>query len=412
MSAPAAGADLPDQRLVVLPDADPGPVAAAHRALRRGRPVLLVDDLRDGPAAGTGVVVGGVLVTAAELTGTASMAFLVRETSGVVCVAMTGSRLDELRVPPMDSDGPGASAFAVSVDARVGTTTGISAADRALTARVLADPATRPSDLLLPGHVLPLRVRAAGVLERARPAEAAVDLCRGAGLAPAAVLAAAVDGAGEPADRTTLTALAERHDLVLLAVSDVLADRRRREPSARRGAATALPTSHGRFQAVGYGSTAADRTAPASPGRDEHLALVRGDPATAVGPVLVGVHRECVLGDVFGSLRCGCAARLDAALAAIDAAGRGVLVYLRSGHAFARLAGGANPTGCGAPDERRDLVAADVLRDLGFGTGFGTGTGAVVLLSDDPAEAGRLARCGVAVTARRPLLGAAEADVV
>ncbi|WP_214402557.1 3,4-dihydroxy-2-butanone-4-phosphate synthase [Pseudonocardia lacus] len=398
MSAPA------EQRLVALPattpSAAPDPVAAAHRALREGRPVLLVDDLRDGPAAGAGVV-----VTAAELTDTRTMAFLVRETSGIVCVAMTGSRLDQLAVPPMGGDGtdPDASAFAVSVDLRAGTTTGISAADRALTVRALADPATGPADLLRPGHVLPLRVRDAGVLERARPAEAAVDLCRGAGLAPAAVLATAVDGAGELAGREQLLAMAERHGLALLAVSDVLADRRRREPPVRRGATTALPMPHGRFRAVGYGATA---QAPGSGSRhrDEHLALVRGDVAAGPGPVLVGVHRECALGDVFGSLRCGCAARLDAALASIDAAGRGVLVYLRTAHAFTRPAAGANPTGCGAPAEREDLVAAHILRDLGVGT--------ALVLSDDPAEPGRLAGCGLAVAGRRCLLGTAEADVV
>jgi 3,4-dihydroxy 2-butanone 4-phosphate synthase / GTP cyclohydrolase II len=342
------------------------------------------------------------------------MAFLVRESSGIVCVAMTGARLDELRVPPMDGDAadPGGSAFAVSVDLRVGITTGISAADRALTVRALADPATGPTDIVRPGHLLPLRVRDGGVLDRARPAEAAVDLCRGAGLAPAAVLAAAVDGAGELADPAALAALAERHDLVLLAVSEVLADRRRREPPVRPAATTALPTPHGRFRAVGYGPAAgaAAGPGPGPSGHDEHLALVRGDPAAGAGPVLVAVHRECVLGDVFGSLRCGCAARLAAALAAIDAAGRGVLVYLRSTHAFARPAArptaAANPTGCGAPDERRDAVAAHVLRDLGVGPA------GAVLLSDDPGEPARLTGCGLAVTGRRPLLGAAEADVV
>ncbi|MHA6627241.1 3,4-dihydroxy-2-butanone-4-phosphate synthase [Pseudonocardia sichuanensis] len=356
---------------------------AAAAELVAGRPVLVLDDCVDVPT--------GVLLVAAERVDARAMAFLVRESSGIVCVAMTGERLDALRVPPLAARdaGPATSAFGVAVDLKDGITTGISARDRALTARALADPATRPADLVRPGHVLPLRARDGGVLERARPAEAAVELCTSAGLAPAAALATAVDDAGEVAGPAALAALAERAALPVVRVSQVVAARRRAPPPLRAGGRATQPTAHGAFRALGYAGDGA-----------EHLALVRGDP-TGPAPVPVHVHTECVAGDVLGSLRCTCAARLDAALAAIDAAGRGVLVYLRT-----RAAPGVGPVhalrGCAVPGADTAALAAHVLRDLGVRS--------ALLLGEDPGDGAGLAASGITVAGHRPLLAAPAAD--
>lgn len=354
-------------------------VPAALEVLCAGRPVLLLDDLTPEQE--------GALVIAAATVDASTMAFLVRESSGVVCVAMTGDRLDELRIPPLVAHGADArsSAFAVSVDLREGISTGISARDRAMTARALGDPATGPGDLVRPGHVLPLRARNGGVLERPRAAEAAVDLCRLAGLAPAGALAAAANPDGTMARLPELTALAELHDLPLVRVSEVVTWRRRTESPVRAGATAVLPTSHGSFHATGYASDVDGA---------EHLALVRGDP-TADEPVLVRVHVECLTGDILGSLRCECSARLAAALAAIDRADCGVLVYVRGRdrpgvglmHAL---------RGCATTDERASAVAAHIVRDLGVR--------AAIVLADDPAEGVALAGCGLTVAGVRPVL--------
>jgi 3,4-dihydroxy 2-butanone 4-phosphate synthase/GTP cyclohydrolase II len=362
------------------------PVPAAVHALCRGGPVVLVDDL-------TPEQEGALLVAAAEVD-VPTMAFLVRESSGVVCVAMTGERLDELRLPPLVAHGAGerASAFAVSVDLRVGVTTGISARDRALTAQALADPATGPADLVRPGHVLPLRARGGGVLEQARSAEAAVDLCRLAGLPPAGVLAAVANSDGTIAALPDVTALAQRHDLPLVRVSELVAWRRRTESPVRAGGRAELPTVHGRFRAVGYAGEGA-----------EHIALVRGAVTDGAGPdggqepvpVYVHVHVECLTGDVLGSVRCSCAAQLDAALAAIDRAGRGVLVYLRGRHQPGSSLVHAL-RGCAARDDRDEAVAAHILHDVGVRS--------VVLLSDDPEEDVGLPPYGVSVTGVLPLV--------
>jgi 3,4-dihydroxy 2-butanone 4-phosphate synthase/GTP cyclohydrolase II len=361
-----------------VPDTPDDPVETAAQELAAGRPVLVEDDV-----AGEGAAV----VIAAERCNTRAVAFLVQVTSGLVCVAMTGTRLDELRIPPLATphSGPHPSAFAVSVDLRTGISTGISARDRALTVQALADAATRPADLVRPGHVLPVRVDMGGVLERPRPAEAAVELCATAGLAPAAAFATAVDAAGELVGPAGLAVFANEHRMALVQISQVVAWRRRREPPVRGGATITLPTVHGRFSAVGYGG--------------EHLALVRGDLSDLPGatPVLVRVHDECLAGDVLGSLRCRCAARLAASLSAIDQAGRGVLVYLRSRTALG--IGLVHPLrGCTVRDERAAAVAAHVLGDLGVRR--------ALLLTDDPTEAVDLRACGLDVAGHLPLLPA------
>ena len=268
-------------------DRDPS-TALVERALdelRRGRMVLVVDDEdRENE---------GDLIMAAEHATPAALAFLIRHTSGVVCVGLDGGRLDDLALPPMVArgDDPRGTAFTVSVDLKHGTTTGISAADRARTIRALADPGTRPDELSRPGHVFPLRARDGGVLRRPGHTESAVDLCRLAGLAPAGVLAEVTNDDGTMARRPDLELFAQRHGLVSLTVADLVRHRLRTEALVVREAVGRMPTAHGEFDAVAYRSTL-DGV--------EHVALVRG-PVAARPDVLVRVHSECLTGDVFGS---------------------------------------------------------------------------------------------------------------
>ena len=315
----------------------------AGQGLTGGRPVVLLDDA--GPHPGT-----GVLVVAAAAVDPATMAFVVRASSGVVGVALPGERLDALRVPPQvaGAAGPDATAFAVSVDLRRGITTGISARDRAATVRALADPALRPDDLVRPGHVLPVRARAGGLDERPRPAEAALALCEAAGVQRAAVLATLVGADGDAAGPVAATAFATGHGLTTLAVSD-LARPSGSRPPLRRSAPAVIPTRHGPFTAIAFDDGAA-----------EHLVLVRGNPGRGSA---VAVHEECLAADVLGSLRCGCAGRLDSALAALGRGGCGAVVLLRA----PRRGFAADPVGCTAG--RRppgDPTADRILADLGL----------------------------------------------
>lgn len=301
--------------------------------LGSGRPVVLLDDAGPGPAA-------GVLVAAAAAVDPATMAFVVRCGSGVVGVALPGERLDALRLPPQVTGGRGP-AFAVSVDLRRGVTTGISARDRAATVRALADPGLRPDDLVRPGHVLPVRARDGGLAERARPAEAALALCAAAGAAPAALLATLVAPDGDVAGPAATAAFAAGHGLAVATVSDLA----RTMTPLRRSVSAVLPTRHGRFTAVAFDD-----------GASEHLVLLRGEPGPGTA---VAVHEECLAADVLGSLRCGCAGRLDAALAAVDRAGHGAVVLLRApARGFAVCTPGLRSPGTGSIVDR-------ILADLG-----------------------------------------------
>jgi 3,4-dihydroxy 2-butanone 4-phosphate synthase/GTP cyclohydrolase II len=332
-------------------------VPGALAALRRGEPVLLT-------SAGE-----RHLVIAAERVTGATMAVLVRYSSGFVCVAVEAERLAALDIPLMAADDPGREAFAVSVDACAGLTTGISALERARTARALAHPSTTPQDLVRPGHVIPLQVRPGGVLERAAPPEAAADLCRLAGLLPAAVLAAVPEAELLPPE------------LADVSVIDVVGHRQRVESPVRRAGSTPLTTRHGHFHRHGY-VDAADGT--------EHLAVVAGavDGADAVP---VRVHVECPAGNLLGSLGCRCAGELDAALTAVREAGRGVVVYLR----------GHRPRCEGSPVAGAHRVAAHVLRDLGVGSAVVLGDG----LDGGPDDATGLDGFGVPVAGCAPLPG-------
>ncbi len=291
-------------------------IERAVEAVAQGEVVIVVDDEdRENE---------GDLIMAAQAATPEKMAFFLRHTSGVVCVALTGERLDALDLPPMVAENRDAhgTAFTVSVDLARGVTTGISAADRARTVAALADPATTAGDLVRPGHIFPLRSRPGGVLKRAGHTEAAVDLARLAGMEPAGVLCeiASADKT-EMACGPELRRLAAAHGLAMISVAQLARHRLRSERLVVAGAQARVPTRHGDFACHAWTSLI-DGT--------EHLALVRGEVGDGA-PVLVRVHSECLTGDVFGSARCDCGTQLDDALAAIAQEGRGVVVYLR-GH--------------------------------------------------------------------------------
>jgi 3,4-dihydroxy 2-butanone 4-phosphate synthase/GTP cyclohydrolase II len=352
----------------------------------------------------------GDLIMAAELVTPEALAFMIRHTSGLVCVGMTGERLDELDIPLMVQRGTEAqgTAFTVPVDLRAGTTTGISAADRAATVRALVDPAAAPGDFARPGHVFPLRARLSGVLRRPGHTEAAVDLATLAGLSPAGVLCELVRPDGEMARGEELARFAAEHGLAIITVDELIAYRRRREQLVLRRSAAALPTPYGPFTVHAYESMIDGI---------EHLAMVRGD-VSGADPVLVRVHSECLTGDVFGSGRCDCGAQLQLALANIAEAGRGVVVYLR-GHegrgiglaakveAYRLQDGGLDTVeanvALGLPVDDRDYgIGAQILDDLGVRT--------VRLMTNNPAKTEGLAGYGFEVTEQVPLIVEPTAD--
>ena len=281
--------------------------------IRRGHILLVVDDEdRENE---------GDLVMAADRVTPEAVNFMAKHGRGLICVPMTGERLDELKISMMVSDNtaPMGTAFTVTVDARRGVTTGTSAYDRAVTIRTLVDPHMRAEDLTRPGHILPLRAMAGGVLRRAGHTEAAVDLARLAGCYPAGVICEVLDDEGGMARLSQLTELAAGHGLRMITIKDLIEYRIRKEKMVRRVASTRLPTEFGDFTAIAY-DTSVDSRVP--------LALVMGEVA-GDEPVLVRVHSECLTGDVFHSRRCDCGSQLERALRIIQAEGRGVFVYMR-----------------------------------------------------------------------------------
>ncbi len=367
------------------------PIERAVADVAAGRAVVVVDDADREDE--------GDLVFAASRATADLLAFTVRHTSGVVCVPMEGRMLDRLHIPLMTPHNRERmqTAYTVSVDARDGTSTGISAADRARTIQVLADPVTEPDEVVRPGHVFPLRYHPGGVLARRGHTEAAVDLARLAGLIPAGVIAELVDDDGSMLRGERLRCFADAHGLTVIRIADLVQHRRRHERLVEQVAVTRLPTGHGTFQAYAY----RDRISGV-----EHLALATGDVAGA--DVLVRVHSECLTGDALGSLRCDCGPQLQEALRVIRAAGRGVVVYLR-GHegrgiglvpklaAYELQDGGADTVDAnirlGLPVDARDFgTAAQVLRDLGVSS--------VRLLTNNPAKCGALRSYGLPVSER------------
>ncbi|WP_064076992.1 bifunctional 3,4-dihydroxy-2-butanone-4-phosphate synthase/GTP cyclohydrolase II [Prescottella equi] len=384
-------------------------IVAALDALRGGRPVLVADDAdRENE---------GDVILAAHAVSPEWVAWTVRHTSGLLCAPMTGARADALALPAMvaDNQDPKETAYTVTVDAAVGVTTGISAADRARTLQVLADPTARAGDLIRPGHVLPLRARPGGVLQRRGHTEAAVDLCALAGLPAVGVIAELVADDGSMMRMPGVEDLAARHDLPVLTIAELAKYRREHAlpgPAASDGRVeradeSVMPTRFGVFRAIGY----RDRVTGA-----EHLALVSGELGD---DSLVRVHSECLTGESFSSQRCECGPQLDAALEQIAADG-GVLVYLR-GHEGRGIGLLKKIAAYRLQDHGLDTVqanleldepadgreyggAAAILRDLGVGS--------VRLLTNNPAKIAGLEENGITVADRVPLhVGFAPANV-
>ena len=364
----------------------------AIKDMAEGRPVVVVDDAdRENE---------GDIILAASMATPELLAFMIRYTSGVICVPMRGAELDRLHLPLMTSQNTERmrTAFTLSVDARDGVTTGISAADRSTTIARLVDPGTTAQDLVRPGHIFPLRYAEGGVLRRPGHTEAAVDLARLAGLPEAGVLAEVVNDDGTMARLPELRLFANAHGLALISIEQLVEYRRRTERQLTREAQTTLPNAFGLWQAFGYRHEI-DGT--------EYVALVLGDVADG-SDVLTRLHSECLTGDVFGSLRCDCGAQLEAAMAAISAEGRGVVLYLR-GHegrgigllsklrAYELQDRGADTVDAnlelGLPADAREYSAgAQMLADLGVRS--------VRLLTNNPAKVTGLTGCGVDITAR------------
>jgi 3,4-dihydroxy 2-butanone 4-phosphate synthase/GTP cyclohydrolase II len=342
----------------------------------------------------------GDIIFAASKATPDLMAFTIRHSSGVICVPMPADMLDRLEIPLMTPHNKDKlrTAYTISVDARDGVSTGISAADRAHTARVLADSATEPGDITRPGHVFPLRYREGGVLVRRGHTEAAVDLAKLAGLTPAGVLVEVVNDDGTMKRAAELREFADEHGLSMISIEDLVRYRRRHERHVTRIAETRLPTAYGDFTAYGYRITIDD---------SEHIALVYGD-ISGDEPVLTRVHSECLTGDVFGSRRCDCGPQLDEALRRVVEEGRGVVVYLR-GHEGRGIGLVAKLQAYNLQDNGRDTVDANL--DLGLPADarhYGTatqilrdlGVGSVRLLTNNPAKTKSLEDYGVAVAER------------
>ena len=365
-----------------------------------GRAVVVVDDAsRENE--------GDIVFAAAKAT-PELLAFTIRYARGLICVPMVGSDLDRLQLPQMTSDNQEhmGTAFTISVDARDGITTGISAADRARTIRTLVDSATEPYEIVRPGHVFPLRYAECGVLKRAGHTEAAVDLARMAGLTPAGVVAEIVNDDGTMARLPQLRAFADEHGLALISIAQLIEYRRHSERIVRRVVQTRMPNRSGEWCAFGYLSQV-DGT--------EHLALVLGDIGEAgraggggPGGILVRMHSECLTGDVFGSRRCDCGDQLNASMEMIAAEGRGVVLYLRGQEgrgiglvsklrAYQLQDGGADTVDAnielGLPvDAREYSTGAQMLADLGVRS--------LRLLTNNPAKVRGLSGFGIEVTGR------------
>src|SRR5947209_2865903 len=284
----------------------------AIQEIREGRMVVVVDDAdRENE---------GDLVIAAQFASPEAINFMAKHARGLVCLSLTEERADELALRPMTehNEAPLGTAFTVSIEAREGVTTGISAADRSHTIQVAINPQSQPADLVQPGHVFPLRAKPGGVLERAGQTEAAVDLARLAGLAPAGVVCEVMNEDGTMARVPDLVAYCALHGLKMITIADLIEYRRRTEKLVERTTSVRLPTAHGEFTAIAFRETLTGK---------HHVALVKGEVAGA-DDVLVRVHSECLTGDVFHSLKCDCGEQLGQALARIGAEERGVLRYM------------------------------------------------------------------------------------
>jgi 3,4-dihydroxy 2-butanone 4-phosphate synthase / GTP cyclohydrolase II len=370
-------------------------IPEAIEDIRQGRLVVVVDDAdRENE---------GDLIMAAEKVTPEAIAFIVRHTSGVICMPVVGDRLDELEIPLMVAANTDQrrTAFTVSVDARRGVTTGISAADRAATIRTIIDSNTTPEDLSRPGHIFPLRYREGGVLKRAGHTEAAVDLARLAGLYPAGVLCETVNDDGTMARLPDLARFAASHGLKIISIADLIEFRRQREVLISKVAEASIPTPFGEFRSYAYESVVDGRT---------HIALVLGDIGDGEG-VLTRVHSECLTGDVFGSLRCDCGAQLDRAMTLIGEEGRGVVLYIR-GHEGRAIGITHKLRAYELQDRGRDTVEANLelgfpadQRDYGIGAQIlvDLGVRTMRLLTNNPDKRAGLQGHGLSIVERIPL---------
>jgi 3,4-dihydroxy 2-butanone 4-phosphate synthase/GTP cyclohydrolase II len=372
------------------------PIEDAVAAIGRGEIVVVVDDEdRENE---------GDLIMAAEYATPEAIAFFLHHTSGYICAPVSEQRARELELDLMVRENTESmrTAFTVSVDVRQGTTTGISAHDRAATIQALVDPSTRPLDLARPGHINPLIAREGGVLKRAGHTEAAVDLARMAGVYPAGVLCEIVDeNKMDMARVPELERFAEKHGLLLISIADMIRYRRKTEKLVKRVAEARIPTEWGDFTCYVYESTLDG---------EEHVALVRGNVA-GEQDVLVRVHSECLTGDAFGSLRCDCGPQLNKAMAQIAAEDQGVVVYLRGhegrgigiGHkirAYSLQEQGQDTvdanTSLGLPIDSREYgIGAQMLVDLGVTT--------MRILTNNPSKRGGLEGFGLTITERVPI---------
>jgi 3,4-dihydroxy 2-butanone 4-phosphate synthase / GTP cyclohydrolase II len=369
-------------------------IAEAIDDIRNGKLVVVVDD--------PGRENEGDLVIAAQFATPEAVNFMATHARGLICLCLTEERCDELDLRPMTdhNEAPLGTAFTVSVEAREGVTTGISAADRSHTIQVAIDPKATPHDLVQPGHVFPLRARDGGVLRRAGQTEASVDLARLAGLIPAGVVCEIMNEDGTMARVKDLVPYCAGHGLKLVTVADLIEYRRRTEKLVEREVAVRLPTDYGEFTAVAFRETLTGK---------HHVALVLGDVAGA-DDVLVRVHSECLTGDVFHSLRCDCGEQLDTALRAIAAEGSGVLLYLaQEGRGIGLLnklkayelqeqgldTVDANLALGFAADEREWGIGNQILSDLGLTT--------IRLLTNNPKKVSGLGAWGLRVVEQVPI---------
>jgi 3,4-dihydroxy 2-butanone 4-phosphate synthase / GTP cyclohydrolase II len=373
------------------------PIEEAIEEIRQGRMVVVCDDEdRENE---------GDLTMAAQFATPEAINFMAKEARGLICLALTPERCDELGLDLMaaKNETPLQTAFTVAIEARDGVTTGISAADRARTIQVAVDPNASPRDLVQPGHVFPLKAKPGGVLERTGQTEAAVDLARLAGLNPAGVICEVMNEDGTMARVPDLIPYCERHGLKMVTVADLIAYRRRTEKLVERVVDTALPTAFGDFTAVGYRSLVDDK---------HHVAMVKGE-VDGAEDVLVRVHSECLTGDVFHSMRCDCGEQLASALAMIEQEGRGVLLYLSQEgrgigllnklRAYKLQEQGADTVEAnlklGLPADLRDYgIGAQILVDLGLTS--------IRILTNNPKKIHGLEGYGLSVSEQVPI----EAD--